>query len=99
MVFVASCVNVAGSMLVPLLTSCFELQIFLLSVDGGLLFSRSPALNHTTARITQSLLVYMIFGIAYLIYLVRKNASAVYSDPTSLAAIIAMAHPTVLKVF
>jgi len=41
----------------------------------------------------------MIFGIAYLIYLLRKNASAVYSDPTSLAAIIAMAHPTVLKVF
>lgn len=98
-VFVASCLDVASCALVPLLAASFELQIFVLSVDGGLLFGRSPALNQTVARITQAFLVCMILGIAYLTYLLRRKQSAVYSDPTSIATIITMAHPTVLAAF
>lgn len=99
LVFVASCLDVVATILAPLLANSLKLQVFVLSVDGGFLFGRSPAISLTVARVTEALLLCMMSAIGYLIYLLKRKSSAVYSDPTSLASIMAMAHPTVLAVF
>lgn len=99
LVLLASSLDVTATILISLLATCFELQTFQVSVDGGLVFGRSPALNRAMARVTQAVIVCMILAIICLIRLLRKRPHAVYSDPTSLASIMAMAHPSVLDTF
>lgn len=98
-VFASSLLDVASSLLVPLLTGCFQIEVFMLVVDGGIAFGQFPALNHIITRITEVYLLLMAVGIVVFMYLLEKKSSSVYCDPTSLASVVAMAHPSLLRAF
>ena len=98
LVFVVSTLDVVASIiLVPLLAGSFQLQMFPVYTVGGTIFARSPAVNQETARAAEAILVCLTVGTAYFTWHMRKRPSAVYSDPTSVATMFAMAHPSILR--
>ena len=98
LVFVVSILDVVASIiLVPLLAGRFQLQMFPVYKIGGTIFARSPAVNLGTVRGAEAILVGMMVGTAYFTWHMRKRSSVVYSDPTSMATLFSMAHPSILR--
>jgi hypothetical protein len=97
LVFVVSLLDLSAAVLVTLFTGCFQLQIFTVQVIGGTTFGRSPAIQRPLIYATEALLVCMVLGIAYFIWLLRRGHIYVYSDPTGMASVFAMAHPSIRR--
>ncbi|OCK73555.1 hypothetical protein K432DRAFT_410597 [Lepidopterella palustris CBS 459.81] len=99
LVLIASLIDISATALAPILVATFELQVFQVLVDGGQAFGRAPSIQKPFLRVAQALLLFMFVLNLFLIFMLARKPSPVYSDPTSIAHLVSLANQTVLDPF